>query len=107
MIAHTLLQHYGALTHAVLTELWPSLDLFMTYLERLVDEPTGLLLQVMGFRRRFSLCNKYRLQQAVDRNVVPANKTEILWTKMLCEFTINLLKLSRPQVTYRSYLEHK
>jgi hypothetical protein len=49
IIAHSLLKHYGATSHDVLTEIWPSLDLFMGYLDRLVEadpesKPTGLLL---------------------------------------------------------------
>lgn len=45
MIARNMVLHYGAVTHPVLTELWPSLDLFMDYLDRLTDPKTGLLLQ--------------------------------------------------------------
>ena len=45
MIARNMVLHYGPVTHPVLTELWPSLDLFMDYLDRLTDPKTGLLLQ--------------------------------------------------------------
>jgi len=49
IIAHSLLKHYGAASHDLLTEVWPSLDLFMGYLDRLVQanpksKTTGLLL---------------------------------------------------------------
>ena len=38
MIARNMVLHYGAVTHPVLTELWPSLDLFMAYLDRHVKK---------------------------------------------------------------------
>ena len=51
IIAHSLLKHYGAASHDLLTEVWPSLDLFMGYLDRLVQanpksKDTGLLLDM-------------------------------------------------------------
>ena len=51
MIAHSILEHYGPRAHPVLAELWDSLDLFMDYLDKLVDPATGLLLQVRETER--------------------------------------------------------
>ena len=44
MTARALLLHYGERAVPDLADLWGSLDLFMDYLERLVDPATGLLL---------------------------------------------------------------
>ena len=49
IIGYSLLKHYGAASHELLTEVWPSLDLFMGYLERLIQanpksKGSGLLL---------------------------------------------------------------
>ena len=45
MIARAVLAHHGARAAPALADLWPSLELFMSYLQRLVDPATGLLLQ--------------------------------------------------------------
>ena len=44
LVAWAQLRHSGALAVPMLRDLWPSLTLFMGYLERLVDPATGLLL---------------------------------------------------------------
>jgi alpha-L-rhamnosidase len=43
-VARALLLHYGDRAVPALADLWDSLDLFMQYLEKLVDKNTGLLL---------------------------------------------------------------
>ena len=43
-VARALLLHYGDRAVPALADLWGSLHLFMQYLEKLVDKPTGLLL---------------------------------------------------------------
>ena len=40
VIARNVLLHYGDIAKPVLAELWPSLDLFMQYLQRLIDHST-------------------------------------------------------------------
>ena len=42
VIARNVLLHYGELSHPLLQEIWPSLERFMAYLERLIEKSPEL-----------------------------------------------------------------